>query len=390
MRDRNSLRICIVLPVHWRAFMGGAQYQAKFLIERLIEAKTFETFYLAKRIAPAYAPSGYRVQAIGGSRIGAWLGVPADGLSLYRTLKQVNPDVVYQRVGGAYTGVCAHYARQYGRRMIWHVAHDKDLVPGGHLVSNRPVAGYLDGALLEYGIRHAGQIVTQTKTQAALLASNYGREADAVIPNFHPAPTEELNKDGAMTVVWIGNMKVWKRPEVFIDMARDLSQMTSGSDMRFVVIGAPAQNRQRQLRLVESMGSVPNLMYKGAVGQEEVNEILASAHILVNTSQYEGFSNTWIQAWMREVPVVSLELNPDGVFDDQKVGICAGSYDRLVKTLSELAEDRRRLDVMGKEAARYAASHHGMENADRLLELFEAIPQTSEVVGALRAGRNYP
>jgi glycosyltransferase involved in cell wall biosynthesis len=77
--------------------------------------------------------------------------------------------------------------------------------------------------------------------------------------------------------------------------------------------------------------ATPNLEYLGEKSQDEVNELLARAHIYVNTSLFEGFANTFIQAWMRDVAVVSLHVNPDGVFDREGVGIHAGSEDELMR-----------------------------------------------------------
>ncbi len=57
-------------------------------------------------------------------------------------------------------------------------------------------------------------------------------------------------------------------------------------------------------------------IFCGAISQQEVNAELANAHVLVNTSLYEGFPNTFIQAWMRRTVVVSLNVNPDGIFDE--------------------------------------------------------------------------
>jgi glycosyltransferase involved in cell wall biosynthesis len=50
---------------------------------------------------------------------------------------------------------------------------------------------------------------------------------------------------------------------------------------------------------MRAIQSVTNVDYLGARRQREVNELLARAHVLVNTSITEGYPNTFIQAWQR-------------------------------------------------------------------------------------------
>ena len=46
--------------------------------------------------------------------------------------------------------------------------------------------------------------------------------------------------------------------------------------------------------VADEIQSTENLEHLGAKPQEEVNRLFAQTHILVNTSDYEGFSNTFV------------------------------------------------------------------------------------------------
>jgi glycosyltransferase involved in cell wall biosynthesis len=223
-----------------------------------------------------------------------------------------------------------------------------------------------------YGIRHATHIVTQTADQARLLEAHYGREADAVIPNFQPAPTERIDKTGPLSIVWVAGLKRWKQPEVFVRLARRLSDLR---DARFIVVGSAPRSagadREWASVLMREIDETPNLEYLGARGQSEVNELVARAHLLVNTSIAEGFPNTFIQAWMREVPVVSLHVDPDGILAREQIGVCAGTEANLARAVRIFAEDSAKRAEYGRRARRYAMRHHSLANVQLLRQLMD-------------------
>jgi glycosyltransferase involved in cell wall biosynthesis len=299
-------------------------------------------------------------------------GYIMDAVPLYRALRRIAPHALYQRVACGYTGICAWYARRHGAHLTWHVASDSDVIPR-HLVSGRnPLRSALEKRSVEYGIRNAEHIVAQTQRQAELLHENYGRKVDLVIPNFHPLPEETINKDPPLAVIWIANFKPLKQPEVFVRLAASLRDL---KDVRFVMVGAPATgtgDRQWNQTLMANIQSTPNLEYRGQQSQREVNELLAHSHIYVNTSEFEGFANTFIQAWMRDVAVVSLHVNPDGVLDRERVGIHAGSEEELTHAVRRLIDDTAlRADYVARGRL-YATQSHSIKNAQRLVQLIDA------------------
>lgn len=365
----RRIRLCIVTTVHWKAFMGGAQYQIKCLLERLVPLGRYDIHYVARRTPADERLDGYSIHRIGDGKAVPRFGYVADAPELYGTLRRLNPDVIYQRIGCGYTGIAAHYAR--GRRcgLVWHAANDTDVQLGMKVVEKNMLRQKLERTILSYGIRHADRIVTQTERQAQLLLENFGRRPDAVIANFHPYPTEPIDKAGPPRVLWIANLKRSKRPEAFLRLAAALRDI---GEARFVVIGAGAV-REGESRwhtsLMERMAEAPNVEYRGQLSQDQVNAELARAHVFVNTSFYEGFANTFIQAWMRHTPVVSLDVNPDGVFDNEALGFHARTEERMTEIVRRLLLEPRLREAVGERAATHAMGVHSMTNADHLEEV---------------------
>jgi glycosyltransferase involved in cell wall biosynthesis len=365
----GKTRLCIVTP-HQQA--GGAEYQIACLIDVLAQLHRFEIFYLARHLSAQPQSSAYQVVRIGrGGRMPRF-GYIMDAMPLYRALRRIAPHSLYQRVACGYTGVCAWYARRHGARLTWHVASDSDVSRRDLVAGRNPLRSVLERRSVEFGIRHANHVVAQTLRQAELLQENYARKVDLIIPNFHPLPEETVDKRLPISVIWVANFKPLKQPEVFVRLTAKLRDLKG---VRFIMVGAPATgsgDRQWSEALMASIRDTPNLEYLGQKTQREVNELLARAHVYVNTSAFEGFANTFIQAWMRDVAVVSLHVNPDGVLDHESVGIHAGSEDQLTLAVRSLIDEPALRADYAARGRRYATQSHSMKNAHRLVQLIDA------------------
>lgn len=368
MPGRSRKKICILMPGHWSHIMGGAQYQVMRLIKALAATDRYEVTYLTKNFDPDFNPQDHRIV---GLRI-PWnttrRGLFFDSREVLRALKEIDPDVVYQRVASSYTGIGAYYAKKNGCKLIWHISSDDDVTPFKFGISRDVILKYIDKKVMEYGLRNAHEIVAQTNEQAELLNRNYGRVPSAIIGNFHPLPTEPVCKIDPLEVIWIGNLKPLKQPELFFKLANDLQNHT---DVRFTVIGAMQGSNRWRNELTRQMSKLKNLSYAGGLSQKEVNIRLLSADILVNTSLWEGFSNTFIQAWMRKTPVVSLNVNPNSLLSAGKVGLLSGNYDRLCDDVLRLVNDADLRRQMGEQAQDYAFNHHSEKNIESLIELID-------------------
>lgn len=375
----NHTRVCIVIPTHWSAQMGGSQYQAKLLIEAMSARKKYEVFYLANRFDPHFRASDHEVVGIDGPRGWRSYSFALDTRALWRQLKRLKPDCIYQRVACAYTGVAAYYATSNRRRMVWHIAGDRCLLPiSARQVLKRPWR-LPDEAMFRVGARNAPVVVAQSRDQQRALEFQFGRKS-YLVPNFHPLPKEDVHKGGAVKVVWVANLKPVKRPELFVRLAENLSDLPQAE---FVMIGSPGVDKVKHRSLLERMELINNFRYLGALPQVDVNRIIAESDVFVNTSAYEGFANTFIQAWMRKTPVISLSVNPDRVFDDERIGFLAGDYDKLVGLTRRLIGDEDLRKTMGDQAHQYALSNHCFDNVDRLIRLIDGDERADLAVGEL-------
>ena len=359
------VKLCILVPVHWEAHMGGSQYQAKVLVDYLLKHYDVDIVYLTTRAAPTFTPAGYRIVAFSERGSLRRYGKFFDSVPLYRALARERPDIILQFVGSGYTGIAALYARRHGCKMIWRVTSDRSVEPetSSWLQPHRRI----ERLFLNFGIRNATLILAQTEYQRTRLTESFPNAPVQVLANFHPTPPD-CGRNGAVVkqVAWIANLKPLKNPGAFVRLARRFAHR---SDIRFVMCGGALTDDIWTKQQLAHAAATPNLEYLGALSQSSVNTLLEHTDLLVNTSDYEGFSNTFIQAWMRRVPVVSLGVDPDRLLSAGGLGAVARNEDALYERVAALLADPDRCAAIGARARRYALEHHAESNIETLARL---------------------
>jgi glycosyltransferase involved in cell wall biosynthesis len=366
------LKACVIVQNHPGVTMGGAQYQGHLLAEELAHRPGVEVTYLARDI-PADAAqrfgTRYAIRSMGTwrgiRRRAAWFDAP----QLWRTLRALQPDVIYQQMRQSYTAVCAHYARSAHVPFFFQLASDLDIDPAwfsGGISSNLPF-DLIESIAGLWGLRRADYILAQTTRQARILRERLGLEAAAVVRNFQPLPECLPEKAVApVEVFWVANFKDVKRPELFVRLAEEFHDR---NDVKFTMAGRPSNQRRRFGPLMERIGQMENLEYLGELSIEEVNRRMAQAHIHVNTSSFEGFPNTFIQAWAQGAIVTTIAVDPDEGMEGLGIGICAGTFDRLRSVIDELVRNPERRRVIAARAFQFAHANHSLDRGARLADL---------------------
>ena len=365
----RPLRVAVVVPAHWHYSMGGAEYQVKLLVDQLYESTGAEIGYFATRVSEQRDFDSHRVIEVGKNDGRRKYGHFWDFFNLQSALRKFAPDVIYQRVSCAYAGIAGRYARRFGVPMITHISSENDCQPAAPILKSlrRPHA-ILESRLAKSGIRDAAVLVAQTEDQRQLLKDNFARDA-VLVRNFHPTPVRSEKTMDTLTVAWVANIKPLKRPELFLDIAEQLSDSPM---IRFVMAGQPYPVAEHQASIERRINALDNVTYLGPISQEAVNALLNDAHLLVNTSIFEGFSNVFIQSWQRGTPVLTLGVNPDGLLNDSSLGNECQSTESAVAYIRSLLADSARLLSMGKYAREFADDAFSMDNASRLAGLIES------------------
>jgi glycosyltransferase involved in cell wall biosynthesis len=217
-----------------------------------------------------------------------------------------------------------------------------------------------------FSFKYTNQIIAQTKYQQNLLEKNYNKSS-IVIPNGHFIPNPPFKKCEKNIVSWIANIKPWKQPEIFIKLAEKFQDF----DVKFLYAGRPA-NRNYQQMLERETKKLNNIEYLGEISFDKTNELLSKSSIFVNTSlPFEGFPNTFIQAWLRETPVVTLHFDPDEIIKKQKIGFHSINFNQLIRDIKFLINDPNKRIEFGKKARRFAIENHNIEKiSNKYINIF--------------------
>jgi glycosyltransferase involved in cell wall biosynthesis len=281
---------------------------------------------------------------------------------MWSALRAADADVYYQRTSAAVTGIAAMFAKAHGKRFVYAAAHDLDLArrETWRLFDRR--AGWRDRQLFTIGLKLADAIVVQHAGQAADCERWFHR-TPFIVPSCYEAPSG-ARADHRGVVLWVSTMRPWKRPDLFLDLARRLPEL------RFRMIGGPGSEpgaRELFARLQQEAQLLPNLEFVGFVPQPLIEPHFDAARVLVNTSVTEGFPNTFLQAWSRGIPSVSF-CSTGAVLDRQPVGVVVHDLDGMAFSVAQLMRDDHRWRDAGARAQRCARQTHSVDAAVRAYE----------------------
>jgi glycosyltransferase involved in cell wall biosynthesis len=100
------------------------------------------------------------------------------------------------------------------------------------------------------------------------------------------------------------------------------------------------------------------------VPYHEVNAYYARSHIFVNTSDSEGFPNSFLQSWVRGTPVFSF-FDPDGIIARERLGGAPDGTEQMALEIQQLIRDHDRLAELSAHVAQYALDHYAPDAVAR-------------------------
>lgn len=336
-RERKSL--CIAIPNYMTTVVGGAELQSYYLAEELLlRGWKIEIvhFYNDKKVVnPQYLNPDIKFYSIKNSKL-RFISF-LRGLNVlfktnsyyyyYRTDSPLGASVAlfshFRKIFSIYS--CAdngsYLKRRYSRQFDWKAYKSKV----------KAITRYIDVSiidkLIEFSKYKADLVIAQTNHQAELFEQNFEKQTVILRNSSIFNEVEPLEKENL--ILWVGNLRKIKRPELFIEFFHKCRF----SGYNFVMIGEMAEKYDFRNTIEANLNK---FQYIGKQSFEITEDWIRRARFIINTSDSEGFSNTFIQAWYHRTFILSLNSDPDDLFSRLGFGYFAnGDIDLLVDRCTE-------------------------------------------------------
>jgi glycosyltransferase involved in cell wall biosynthesis len=346
------MKVCIVSPkvyglfsgqYYTRGMFGGSEVQLFFLAKEL-SRQNYQTCFITANYGQ---PAVKTIDKIKLYRSFSYFENPFFGfIKLVRCLYITKSDIYIQQALSPMSGIIALYCLLFRKKFVYWVASDIE-TDGSLLEKLSFPAAFL--SRLALNLSH--HIIAQNSFQFNNLRKKFEAKLH-LIKNGLPIPEGTPEKNN--TILWVGRCEKLKKPEVFIRLATYFPQNN------FVMICPPALNQEEYFDKIKKEASkVNNLYFLDFVRYQDISQYFEKSIVFVNTSDYEGFPNTFIQAAYNRNAILSLEVDPDQFIEKYECGICCkNSAKKPESALAEILSEKEKLAYYAENSFAYCLQNH--------------------------------
>lgn len=369
-------KVCFVMPYHILENRGGGAEVQAWLLAKELARRGYLVYYICESVynkaGQKECCDGVTIHWIRHYRYFAWL----NSYRYYGALSSIQPDWVIQRMSSYVTGIIGFFVKKHQKRFAWICTDDslpfrsvfvekqiqdnlgkkRNLVKNALLLTN----AFIYDRLRHFGMKHVTIAFAQNAYQKQQLKMNFGVTAK-YLRSGHKLPCHSMtakNRFELQKIIWVTHMGKHKQPRLFIELAKKYRH----TGWEFIMVGG---HTGRDYLKNLTMDKPDNLRCSGKLPFEEALTQFDNATVFINTSTKdgEGFPNTFIQAWLRGLPVLSLNVNPDNVITEYQLGYFAdGSFNRLCDQLRQLMTDEKQYIELSKHISSLARKRYSIEN----------------------------
>ena len=349
--NTQKIRVCFVSPKAYPLFnpavetiFGGAEVDSYLTATELAKDPRYEVSFVVADYGQENEEGRENIRLLKSlsfqelSLIGA--------RKVWASLKKANADWYVIKTASPGVPLLQFFCRLHHRKFLYKTASQTEC--DGRYVQSHP----LFGKIFLHSLRRATQVIVQNQEDRDNLMTRFSIPSE-IIPNGHRIP-ECINPDKE-TILWVGRSANVKGPKRFLELANAFPKES------FVMICPKATGDDNYDGLCDEANQIENLTFLRHVPFHAVDSYFEHAKIFVNTSDSEGFPNTFIQACKAGTAILSYAVNPDGFLDACQCGICSGSREQaLQEKLNDLLRDDS-FHVLGQNGLQYVKGRHNLQ-----------------------------
>ncbi|GHC75794.1 glycosyl hydrolase [Nocardiopsis terrae] len=347
----------------WQSAAGGAEEYAWRISRHLAERGAIVTFLTSREPHQARVETkdGIVIRRMGGKftvypRVMAWL-----------TLWRREFHLAFDCMNGI--PFFSRLVLRRRTRVVSVVHHVHDLQFNAYFCAPLAWIGrFVESAVASRVYRNCTTVTVSESSRAAMRDKLGWRAPVEIVHNGGIAPQNPGEAapaapvpDTAPALVSLGRLVVQKRVSRVVDLARTLSDDHPGLRVHIIGRGPEGEHLAEQ---VGRDGLQERVDLHGFLTEEDKNSVLASCHLHVTASEFEGWGLTVIEAARLGVPTVAYDV--DGLRDSVRDGetgwlVREGEtlQDVVSGALKELSDPRRAEEV--RRACRAWAAHFTWE-----------------------------
>lgn len=290
-------------------------------------------------------------------------------MHLWRAFKKSDSDIYFHY--GDSLGIISIFTYLMGKKSIYKIA--SDVLLDRNLIINeikefksskfnsRVIGNWID-------IKLSNAICLQNQYQFKMLKKRYNKNGK-IIKNHIKINDMDLDKKSKIPIVlWVGSMAEVKQPWLVIELAKMMPSV------KFQMIGGYQGDPTLYNNMKRQSEKLENFEFLGVVPFDEIDYYFNKAWILINTSMFEGFPNSFLQAWMNYMPVLSINANPDEIITNYNLGFYSRNLKQLKEDLSILLNNENLIKEIGINGRIYVENNHDIENVlSNYVKLFNSI-----------------
>jgi glycosyltransferase involved in cell wall biosynthesis len=200
-------------------------------------------------------------------------------------------------------------------------------------------------------IQHSGQMVSSRKVRGKVcLYANI----------FDQTNVPHIKNPSRDYFIHVGSLTILKGSDKLYELIKAIDKKNE-----IIIVGQLKDPKSK--KIFRKISDVENVNFKGRLAHSETLRLIANARALINTSNFEGFPNIFLEAWGTGVPVISLKVNPGDIINQYHLGVfCNGSLERMKDSI----ESNETCSLDKSSLMSYVSEFHSLGTAaDRFLKI---------------------